>query len=548
MKLRDKAAERFLWKRIRKEIWQSKQLKKEYRAARKRRKRILPAWISALIFPAMAFSWLSSGFGGPEIQLALGGAIALAFTFFFAATYSSMLRTSADVMVLSCMPINDEMFLRYQTSRMMRTCLVPAFIMAVIYSWHGYKMDFNLVQWLLVACLSVMHWLLAVWLVMAMVRFRPYGRWGLAGTACLFATIASFFMLEHFPGLVGEAAKLLCIWPGYWLSRAYWEGVVSLDGGGLIQVLPILLLLPFMKLIYSGIDERFELGAEMYGCQMTAEQLQEILTEEGPEEFRLKGDIDSSMLETRNMSKPGWLELLLARFHTERESVIEGFMTSCMPAWTRAWKLSVLLACLGFISLLLVDYTEYAWFGLVLFAVGAMRGMPLCGGEWFGLQVLNIGTCCQSPFSSFPIGYWEMTRAMLKTNIVRIIAWLPFLAAAPYIICWKADLPLATGTPYAIIVPYFLIVYQFFVVGFRIFDKTSARSRVTPLMLLIVPLMFVAFASSVAGTVIMFMCREPWQIIGGGALHLVPSLTLWWVYGFLFNLRTTDMIFPLGKA
>jgi hypothetical protein len=131
-------------------------------------------------------------------------------------------------------------------------------------------------------------------------------------------------------------------------------------------------------------------------------------------------------------TRPGrvrpWLDDFIHRQFSMRESIVCRLLCGTDDTnWTRSWTRGIQFALIP-VVLALVSGPTSQWIVLFAATLAVLVGIPLFGGAWSGfLDVWSSGKL--SPFyATFPVGFREIARVILKVNLIRLLASSPAIA------------------------------------------------------------------------------------------------------------------------
>jgi hypothetical protein len=504
-------------------------------------------WLWLIAYPVLGLSYLLRMEIGMEAQLLFASVFSFVVTMGAAGIFSRSLFSSQDAVVLAHYPFSDEDFIARQVRRMAGSAAVIAITMCAIYLWHGVQQHFGLSQWLIALLLCLAHWLFSAGAAVVLVWFRPFAPWGRTAFAVCLALIVSMFTISGFPKLTMAAWQIAKFWPAHWINYAFSEGAGKGDFNALLPAAAVMLFIPVARRCLRTMSSDFETGALLLDDVITAERYSELVQcDSDPGQGGEEACLQAGLSDRVDNGNPGWIEAIVENMLSERERVLLPFLTASSSFWTSHWKLSVLFVLVGLFGPVLSPLTPAAWFSLILTVIGFARGLPVGGGIWHGLSLVQIGTMCETPLAYYPLGYWETTRLMIKVNFIRIIAWLPMFVLVPLVICWQADAPLLTGMRVSGTALYAVLGFQVFVCGFKMYDRSSARNMKPIVAILGVPMMLTGLISGVSCLAAMIMAPW-WGALLAAAGYVLLGIALWGFFGFLFNNRKTDLFYPVPR-
>lgn len=360
---------------------------------------------------------------------------ATATTLWRSAKFRIAVLESYDRAVLLHLPISDEDYFDYEWRKYRWSWIRAAgiFLIAYIAVAAGSSQLFrNALPAVIAASLQAGVGLcVSLWLLAKAPKFK--------------SAIASFPFYVLIPTLLwlpGAEIQMLdaatLITPGGWISHAFASFVDNKPWGQIAWVLPAVVLFTTVwasyemarnhlleKLVTQTSDELAQ------NAVVTLEQnIQEPPGHEtpfGPEAQLWYGNY----LEGYDWAHAGWIENVAARWFSEREKNVAEFMLGDqIGAWTKRWRKAALVAAAGIIVAALVRGSLIPdWILYVIGAIAATFGAPVLGGAWQAFQGTPTSGLLTAAYASFPISYGEISRVMMKSNLVRISVFSPFVIA-----------------------------------------------------------------------------------------------------------------------
>jgi hypothetical protein len=130
-------------------------------------------------------------------------------------------------------------------------------------------------------------------------------------------------------------------------------------------------------------------------------------------------------LKGADWSRLGWIERIVAASLTDREKVVAEFMqASELGTWSKKWRIAAVVTAVG-AAIALASPTLPSWLFFLPMVFAGFMSAPIVGGLWPGFNGLFVSGFVLPAYASFPIGYGEISRVMLKTNVIRALTWAP---------------------------------------------------------------------------------------------------------------------------
>jgi hypothetical protein len=494
---------------------------------------------------------------------------------------SSDLRDFDDFRVLAYHPASDAFLFGQVWRAFAWSSLYMLYLVSVIYVSLGSARPRPLDWWLGMAGLSVLHWLTILAISVTVVAYFPNWayRWrsrfgGLFGLLFLI-TLAMLFNLGSINSLSSPVAgPILLAVPTGWAGFLYgqWlEGGLGHAWGVLIAAVALVVPLPFAyRRLKQGYRIReFAIQGDLgYTAVLEGSECSEDVCspesawEERPGLGPLNGwpdlpEIHEPSFEAADVGRllragidwrgQGWIERAVGAWLTPRERlIIEWLLPDAALTglrWTEQWRkwtpllLGVLAAFAAAPSVLARGAFAPFLFGFLVYLVACV-GFSILGAPW--------GTTSLSrPLSAIdrqalPVGYREVSWAVLKMTRVRLLAWLPLALIAGPVLAWKLDAPSIQGAVIAIKVVYFVVMAQpLWVV--LLFDAGTTHPFGLRPILHLWPAVVLAVLVFLAGGILLFVPGS-WPLTAAGVVILaISSYVAWDRYGRWYERGPVDV-------
>lgn len=550
MRLWNRPLERRIRREVKREIARSPALRRERKRARRRSRSIpgdaLGFWLLiAFLAARMAFCHFERHGAWTLFALSL---LVTGAALFMVSKFQQQLSASQEVYVLAHFPVSDAAFFNRQWRKTLGATLGIAGLTVVTYGAALASAGHPPGHWVWAIVLGAAQWAAAASLLLLAARWLPGVPHAFIGV-CLFAAgMALTLFAGKLMRIMAIPAGWLYLTPSGWISLAFQRIVAGQDRLGWACALPALCLVPPAVLALRSLRAAFVPGEAFFGEQTTAESIRDQLARDrggGPD-----GDaVDGAQLRGFEWKAWGLIERAVFRVLTGRERACADFLSAQIPKWTSRWRRSLIFSLLGAASLAFLGGQPFVQMtGFVLLGIGTATALPLLGGAWDGLRVYACGATTCAVVAGYPLDYGEISRTMLKINLIRMFAWLPLGLFIGWFLAWQFPLP-GTQSPLLHVAAGFLLAlaYQPFVVGMRLMGLTSAAARITARSAVFLLLTAVAGLLLVAAGATVFIPGALWLKAAGIGAAAVVSLASWQANRLLHD-RWFDLLSPIREA
>lgn len=515
MNLRDRHFEKSLWHQVRRELKASPVLWQEHCRARPRWWRhcfrVHIPWLFALAYGVAATLALIGEDRQPWIAGAALAFCTLGITGFAAGWVLNTLHNQDALTALYHLPLTDDEVFRAR----FRTLGLP--VLSGMLRWLpiGVALAVALsLTWpdrLIVAALPSCQHLLACALGIHLAAWVPrrwlfnVGQW--TGLTLAVAVVLSKSNRGDWLEPLVAAGTWLPLFG--WLNRGVFHAALDDHLTALGWLLPAAAVLMAVPLSWRRLRNSYHLHEPFYECPETAPV--EVAQSAG-KPVDASTIIEAADLHTaRSLVERGWLERLVFRWWTRRERNIAEFFLASRPGWSLAFQrmIWVFLAGLAAVFFLTPQYGPLVMI-LSLLAV-ALMGLPFSGGEWRGFELRPAGGQFSPMHATYPFGFGEVLRVMLKANLVRLAAGLPFLIILTAAGSWRLTGGVAVGlVPAAKVLVIYLVTLPM-ILALR-FSAGTNDTQLNPGLYVATPLLVLLW-------------------LGAAALFLIPVTSAWAVWG-----------------
>ena len=433
MKLSSPVLERNLRRQARREMRESATLWREYQQHRSRwweRNRSFQAVLPTLA--VLGLLWTSGlRSGRPLDVLTVIALYAAATTLLRSAAYCGRVLRGFDRAVLINLPIGDDDYLRHELRTLFRSWAGAFAVFLLAYGGYALINGDLRRDWVFLLVAAILQTSAGLSLGSTVLAYRP--KW-----AALTVVAPLYGMAILCPYLPASGAQFLwsasLITPAGWVAHGFAGLVGAVDSGERFWLIPAFAVSAALPVALGKLQSRLRSELALPG-----DVLETILE---PERNDIEHEIDfggsadavppvredfslgglSARPDWRHL---GWIERLVAAWFTDREKVVAEFMlTTQLGTWSKRWRVASIITAAGAVCTLVVPVLP-PWIFLLPMAVAGMMAAPILGGCWTGFRGPMTSGFVLPAYSVFPLGYAEITRVMLKANLVRAVTWAP---------------------------------------------------------------------------------------------------------------------------
>jgi hypothetical protein len=500
------AFEKRLRQLLRAERERSPELRKEFKQARRKnstaasragRKLLLPLfWI---LIPASLILKQNN----PELALAVISFWTAGTAFFWGQKFFQQFYGSEELVVLHMLPLSDADIFTIQKRRYLGSLAWVFWELLIAYMVLGlFPAGLRPPLWALLGVALAQSLL-----VMAMgIHLASYFHMlPLGAISGLLRMIAIILFLAGINGgeFIGPVTNFSqWFFPTGWLNYVLTQTTVKNDWVAAFMLIPVAALIFAMRHSWQRLRgfyslEGFEIIPSSAGAAL--EQAEPELTDSsfgprhGPTEIEDR-ILAGGFLERSKWENTGWFERIAGRLLTPRERVLTEFLAAQKPGWSRHLQLTLLVwavACL-------VVWCFGAFGGTVVFFsayILATASLPLFGGSWRGLRQTPSGGVYLPGFSVFPIGFNEISKILIKVNLLRIIAAAPLLLTFSIVAAYRLGYTPLAGLEVSFEIVLTIIALQPVVILLPLSKATNDTSKMRSLWLfLFLPMLMAMIA------------------------------------------------------
>jgi hypothetical protein len=475
---------------------------------------------------------------------------------------------SHEAAMIFYLPVPDDGFLAWQYRRHLEWSLPILAISVYFYCLLAFRAQANAWMWAGAVLAGALQFALAVALALVVARFA--WRWSaLAGNFMNFLAL----LLVVFLPLRFYAAPLRRVLPAGWVDLAFERGVLSQQAAWLL-----LFLLPLAALAFAR-PSLTALRAELHEClrnfvprfpSLASEEgqagdsasravepdqkdpvVQEDITEWSRSrdqfaELKAEDSVRAGGLHlVPDWSACGWMESLAARWLRPREFEVANFLLGDnIGWWSRRWRWAGYL-CVATMLLALIPVIP-AWIPLCL-ALAVWCGVPGLGGWWTGFVPCWSGSSALPFHAAYPVTYREMSKVILKCNLVRLLFFAPLALAVGLVVGWRMG-SIGAGLLFSGAVLFLAGALQPLVVVFK-FSEGSNDKALGSLRRWALGLGMMSMTLALMPVVFVFLLIPTmWEekalayFVGSGLIIAALSAGGWWLYEKAYDRLWFDQV------
>jgi hypothetical protein len=442
VKLRDKKFEKAVRLRARAKMRESPAAWREFKRVRRgwwTRNRGLPPWITRFVPPFIFIAiWGLSGRRTEDI-VALILLASVASIAWRAGQLLIALRTSQLLPFYAHFPLTDEEVFKLQWKYYVLRTAWSIVDFVVFYGVLAERAGYGWNWWLVGIGMAVAQWLVilsAATSLIAYVRSRKFFRvaiaFGLLAIVLFFLPSAvpftrSLAELAAWVPPLGWALYSMGISPPHNLLFEWWT---ALSFAGILFLLPQ----AYRKLCKTFVMPELANAKEVTSGAIEARRRSQA---DGLNPEAFAGITDAirrrEFLKESAWRKTEWVERFAASWLSPHERVTMEFMTARNPSWTkRLYRLALVLGGFALLTLLFPRFLRHGVILMVYAPIFLLWQAYVAG--WEGAALRNVGGSNISIFTTYPVGFWQIARVIIKTNLARLVILAPFLAVGGFLL------------------------------------------------------------------------------------------------------------------
>jgi len=564
MRLHSPAFQKRLRRKVKAAITESAALKKEYRQARKYRRRYSLNWFGrgALSVGLGILVYNIAGLTNhPVTALAAIAIWMFGWIFFRAQSLWTLLHANRDIMALRLLPISDAAIFRWQIQKFGQKSIYSLFDLMAGLGGLVLFLDLPPSAWLAVPLIAAIGWVTLLALAALCVFFVPRKARQIIASGFIIGGFFSLYLSRFVARPILEfidrfGPDLISFLPTGWPVSLFQLLPPNPRWSALVALLPIALTIWSLTYSIRRLRNGFRFEEQLLpvapdiiptseteasGTMPPANQHQVHLGLTAIEEL-----IQSrKFLEPVSWQNRGWFERWLWGWLDARERVLSEFAFPRGYAITIPWRntfRNLVVAVAAAFAAGLASPTLKIWilgFGLLVTSAQALAQMLGSGNSFRSIFCSGVNIPI---YAGFGIGYRELARLLIKCSIVQLPLFIPFVMVWSVLIEQLYDVPWQAGIVFGFKGSILLFAARFILITFRFSgstnDSSRFRSRSFFLMFLVVSLVFAFLGLGGAGLFVPD-AMAAWMM---WALAVLDAYLLFRLYGRLYNANRFDLM------
>lgn len=417
----------------------SPSLWKEYKRVRRSRVRRAvnrSGWFIVLFGAILVLTVQRKGAGLALVLLTLYSAATICTR---AAQFFAALYYSGDLAFFMHVPASDREFFDYQWKKLLRSSLLVWFLALVALGFAAFDATHAFRLWPAVLAAATLHWMLVLGLIVIVVLFAPLRAVGKVAVPLYLLTFSTFFLPEPWVKLI---AQLMVPLPTAWVPVFFERGALGGDSSSLLFLVPTLGCVAFLPVALPRLRREYPRTHIVYPLLARDVEIEDgfpatAVDAETREEGKAHLSAQPVFLPSFDWNKAGWIERLARKQLGGAEQPVADFLCGGeIPYWTASWRLALKIAGAGVLLSFLRPLP--AWLPIAAGIVASLFALPLFGGRWPGVQLRSVcGVSVIPAYSVFPISYMQISRVLVKINLIRYLVWTPCFLMYAAILGWR---------------------------------------------------------------------------------------------------------------
>lgn len=509
MKLHSPKFERVLRRGVRKAVRNSPELKRESRAANKRRRQysgmlLLRPGVS-LGFAALVWQ-VAEKTGHLASALALINLWAFLFIFIHAQRLLVCIYRSTDLPALMVLPITEAAVFEWELQKSVRGALwslIDLFGGCVALA-HWSRLPAT--KWAALIPISVGTWAVVIALAALCAAHLPRLPYQLASGIFFVGGSVLFVARDLVAGPVvvlidRSAPGLNLVLPTGWPVSAF---QLLLPGGRWSN---LSLLIPAAALVWTLRNSLARLRTNYVFVDSVLPEAPDLLPDGAADETAVEGAAPDrvprvgptaieDMVRTRRFlvappwQRGGWFEALLWKWLSQRERLLADFVFPNGLCITGPWKQilrNLAIVCLAAVTTGYVNHAWAFWIAILGLFVTSCQSCARVFTTGRAFQLVNCGGVNIPLYAGFAIGFRELSRLLVKLSLVQLPLILPLAAVSSLLMFYLLNISLVEGAWFGLKVGGLLLAsrFIFIVLSFSSGTNDTTRFRLRSALLLL---------------------------------------------------------------
>jgi hypothetical protein len=564
VRLHSPAFEKSLRRQVRQTIRSSPELKREFRAARKVRRRY---GFNLLLRPMISFgvgavawgAWQKTGHLAAGLAvLTLWGFI---FVFMHAQRLISSLYAATDLQAFALLPVRETTVFRWELQRFLLGTLWSLLDLVCGYSALAWRAGFSLPKWCAVVPLGMWTWIEVIALAVLCVSYFPRLPYALVSGLLTFSLFI-LVLTRQFIGpfllrlLDNSAPTLNLVLPTGWPVSLFQALLVGNPWNIAVFLLPSVIIVYSLKNSLGRLQAHYTFtetvrpeAPDLVPDQPTLASAFESTHPETP--TRLGPTAIEDLIQTGFfLAEPAWrtqgpFESAFWRWCTPRERALAEFVFPTGLAFAKPWRnvfrnllIAIAVACLA--GLLSPELRNWVLAAGLFVALCQVLACVLGSGRAF--QTVHCGGVNIALYANYAIGFRELGGFLFKYSLTQFPLVLLFCVAAGMSIFYVAGWPFTLGAVAGFKAAGLLLASRFVFLTFSFSAGTNDTSRFRFSSVLLVCLavsLGVGFVGLAAASLLWPSELGAWSCWAAAALE---GYIFFRVYGWFYHRNQFDLM------
>jgi len=564
MKLHSPQFQRKLRRGVEKAIRSSRELKKEYRQAKKSQKHVNAGWFfrAAISFGFGAgILMIVKATGHPVTGLAAISLWSLGWVFFHARNLWGFLHAHPDIPALRLLPVSDATIFKWQLQKFFPKTILSLLDLLAGFGALGLFLEFSTIQWLVMPLVMVLSWgtLLALVALCAIHVPRKVQQIIIAAIylfgVMLFIAVkingkAVFSLLDQI------SPSLTLLLPTGWPVTLFQLLLPGCSWMAILLLVPVILLLWSLKSSFAWLQNDFRFEESIlpiaYDILPSTEAQDSPVADLPPSPQQNLGPtaieevvLSRRFLEPSPWQERGWFEKQLWNWFDSREKVLSDFTFpkgyDITVPWRKAWRNLAIAAAAAFIFGM-ISPTIRNWIMAVGLFITVCQALAQILGNGMAFRPVFCSGVNIPIYASYGIGYRELSRLLLKYSVMQLPLFIPFITVCGVLTTWLFQLPWQMGIIIGFKAGILMAAGRFILIMFAFSSGTNDcskfRLRTLILFFTIISLGLAFVGLGAAG---LFVPNAPaaWSLL---ILAVLTAYALFRIYGWFYHANRFDLM------